>query len=129
MAFLPNCDMALARTLVAGPDVWLNTPQPPAGSIGNKRHEGRPERRAEPECARRLVDRGLDGAIGRDGAEEAEQHARAFYNKREKQVLPLYYQDSARWVWMMKRGISKIASYFNSQRMVRRYATETYVRL
>ena len=29
---------------------------------------------------------------------------------------------------MMKQAISKIGSYFNSQRMVRRYATEAYLR-
>jgi starch phosphorylase len=29
MAFLPNYDMALAKLLVAGADVWLNTPLPP----------------------------------------------------------------------------------------------------
>jgi starch phosphorylase len=29
---------------------------------------------------------------------------------------------------MMKQGISKIACYFNSQRMMRRYASEAYLR-
>ena len=29
---------------------------------------------------------------------------------------------------MMKQGIAKIASYFNSQRMMRRYTSEAYVR-
>ena len=29
-------------------------------------------------------------------------------------VLPLYYDDRARWIWMMKQAISKIAGYFNS---------------
>jgi starch phosphorylase len=42
-------------------------------------------------------------------------------------VLPLYYQDRTRWIWMMKEAISKIAPYFNSQRMMRRYAAEAYV--
>jgi starch phosphorylase len=43
-------------------------------------------------------------------------------------VLPLYYGDRARWIWMMKQSIAKIGSVFNSQRMMRRYATEAYVR-
>ena len=34
MAFLPDYDMALARTLVAGADVWLNTPLPPLEASG-----------------------------------------------------------------------------------------------
>jgi starch phosphorylase len=43
-------------------------------------------------------------------------------------VLPLYSTDRARWIFMMKESISKIASYFNTHRMMRRYATEAYLR-
>ena len=34
----------------------------------------------------------------------------------------------ARWQWMMKQAIGTIAHYFNSQRTMRRYATEAYLR-
>jgi starch phosphorylase len=50
------------------------------------------------------------------------------YRKLEDVVLPLYYGDRARWIWMMKQAISKIGSCFNSTRMMRRYATEAYIR-
>jgi len=44
-------------------------------------------------------------------------------------VLPLYYDRSdGGWVKVMKGAISKNASYFNSDRMMRRYATEAYSR-
>ena len=43
-------------------------------------------------------------------------------------MLLLFYNEHAHWVWMMKQSISKLASYFNSQRMMRRYATEAYIR-
>jgi starch phosphorylase len=46
-------------------------------------------------------------------------------------VLPLWYEaagHSANWVAVMKSAIAKNASYFNSHRMMRRYATEVYVR-
>ena len=46
----------------------------------------------------------------------------------ESVVLPLYYNDRGRWIWMMKQSISKIACYFNTQRMMRRYAAEAYLR-
>jgi starch phosphorylase len=58
------------------------------------------------------------------GAAEAE----ALYRMLESVVLPLYYEDRARWVWMMKQAIAKVACYFNSHRMVRRYASEAYLR-
>jgi starch phosphorylase len=46
----------------------------------------------------------------------------------EKPLLPLYYSDRPRWIWMMKKAIGKIGFVFNSQRMMRRYTTEASVR-
>jgi glucan phosphorylase len=46
-------------------------------------------------------------------------------------VLPLYYgygNDPRGWVRMMKGAIGTNAAYFNSHRMMRRYATEAYLR-
>ncbi len=46
-------------------------------------------------------------------------------------MLPLYYDHAdghARWIAVMKGAISKNGSYFNSHRMMRRYATEAYLR-
>jgi starch phosphorylase len=133
MVFLPNYDMALARILVAGTDVWLNTPQPPLEASGTS------GMKAALNGVLNLsvldgwwIEACVDGvtgwSIGRDGADEPGQHAGALYDKLEGQVLPLYYRDRARWIWMMKQGIAKIPSYFNSQRMMRRYTTEAYVR-
>jgi glucan phosphorylase len=56
---------------------------------------------------------------------------RALYDKLETVVLPLYYGyggDPGAWIKVMKGAISKNASYFNSHRMMRRYATEAYIR-
>jgi starch phosphorylase len=52
------------------------------------------------------------------------------YDKLERVVLPLYYGVSAAGGWppVMKGAIAKNASYFNSYRMMRRYATEAYLR-
>jgi glycogen phosphorylase len=52
----------------------------------------------------------------------------ALYDKLEHAVLPLYYNDPAHWRRMMKQAIGNIAYYFNSQRMMLRYATEPYLR-
>lgn len=53
--------------------------------------------------------------------------ASQLYDKLEHSVLPLYYNDRARWIWMMKQSTSKIGYYFNTHRMMRRYATEAYL--
>lgn len=57
-----------------------------------------------------------------------EHHGAVLYDKLDRVVLPLYSDDPARWQWMMKQAIGNIAYYFNSQRMMRRYATEAYLR-
>ena len=68
-------------------------------------------------------------AVGADG--DSPDGARSLYDKLERSVLPLYYGRSERpegWIGVMKGAIAKNASYFNSHRMMRRYATEVYVR-
>jgi starch phosphorylase len=65
-------------------------------------------------------------AIGDGEAGTHEDDAKDLYRKLDEVVLPLYYDDRARWIWMMKHAISKIGSFFNSTRMMRRYATEAY---
>ena len=57
-----------------------------------------------------------------------EDHATALYDKLGGKVLPLYHGDPGRWRWMMKQAISRIGPVFNSQHMMRRYASEAYLR-
>ena len=59
IVFLEDYDMNVAHYLVQGADIWLNTPRRPPRGLGHQRHEGRGERRAEPERSGRLVVRGL----------------------------------------------------------------------
>ena len=66
-------------------------------------------------------------SIGRDG-DGASNHAAQLYDRLDHDVLPLFHDDPARWRWMMKQAIGNIAYYFNSQRMMYRYATEAYLR-
>jgi len=67
-------------------------------------------------------------AIGDDSAMANGTDAAALYAKLEQVVLPLWYGDRSGWIAVMKGAISKNAAYFNSQRMMRRYATEAYLR-
>jgi starch phosphorylase len=54
--------------------------------------------------------------------------AAALYDKLEQVVLPLFYGDRNGWISVMKGAITKNASFFNSHRMMRRYASDAYVR-
>jgi starch phosphorylase len=130
IAFLPDYDMALARMLVAGADVWLNTPLPPLEASGTS------GMKAALNGVLNLsvldgwwLEACVEGETGWGiGADADGDHAGELYDKLERAVLPLYYGDRARWIWMMKEAISKIGAYFNSQRMMRRYVSEAYLR-
>ncbi|MEM2915536.1 MAG: alpha-glucan family phosphorylase, partial [Candidatus Bathyarchaeia archaeon] len=49
------------------------------------------------------------------------------YGKLEYVIIPLYYNRRDEWVRLMKNSIGKIASHFNSHRMMYRYVTEAYL--
>jgi starch phosphorylase len=66
-------------------------------------------------------------SIGHDG-DDAGCHVGALYDRLDQTVLPLLYDDPAHWRWMMKQAIANIAHCFKSQRMMRRYAAEAYLR-
>ena len=59
------------------------------------------------------------------------EDAAGLYEKLERIVLPLFYGrggDPGGWIGLMRGAITKNAAYFNSHRMMRRYATEAYLR-
>lgn len=134
IVFLPGYDMALAAKLVAGSDVWLNTPLPPfeaSGTSGMKAAlNGVLNLSALDGWWVEACEEGITGwAIDHIRGEAShEADARALYDKLEQIVLPTYHQDRARWIWMMKQAISRIGSRFNTQNMMRRYASEAYLR-
>ena len=49
------------------------------------------------------------------------------YQKLEKIIIPLYYNDRSGWVQVMKNAIGKNAYYFNTHTMMRRYVCEAYI--
>lgn len=133
--FLPNYEMQLAARLVAGVDLWLNTPLPPLEASGTSGMKA--ALNGVLNCSvldgwwiEACVD-GITGwSISPDSAMAANQSdtATALYRKLEETILPLYYANAAAWRVMMKQSIGHIASYFNTHRMMRRYATEAYLR-
>lgn len=132
--YLPNYDFRLAKMMVAGSDIWLNTPQPPLEASGTSGMKAALNGVLNlsildgwwlEACIEGVTGWAIESA-GVPAQDDAD--AEGLYQKLGNTVLPLYYEDRSRWIWMMKQGISKIASYFNSQRMMRRYASEAYLR-
>jgi starch phosphorylase len=120
--------------IVAGVDLWLNTPMPPLEASGTSGHEGGPQRGAEPQRARRLVVRGLRAGhtgwvIEPPGEGEGavdDRDADHLYRILDNEVLHMYVGNQARWGEVMRDCIALAASYFNSQRMVEEYVTRAY---
>lgn len=131
VVYLPDYDMDLARLMVAGVDVWLNTPLPPleaSGTSGMKAaFNGVPSLSVLDGwwiegCIEGVTGWAIVGADGSPGAP-------ALYDKLQRVVLPLYDLGAPQpWIQLMKGAMSKNAPYFNSHRMMRRYATEAYIR-
>ncbi|MGD9739330.1 MAG: alpha-glucan family phosphorylase [Bauldia sp.] len=134
MAFLPNYNTQSAQLLVAGADVWLNTPRPPLEASGTSGMKAALNGTLNLSTVDGWwVEAWIEGvtgwSVGTDADHESDwDHANDLYSKLENVVLPLYTNDRARWTWMMKQSISKIAPYFNSHRMMRRYANDAYLR-
>ena len=137
VVFLSDYDMALARILVAGCDVWLNTPERPREASGTS------GMKAAMNGALNLSV--LDGwwdeaphdeagfALGeaKDQAGD-EEIAQALYDALEKRLLPMFFDRDAsglpqRWIDRMIVAASKVAKTFSSDRMLSEYLEECYV--
>jgi starch phosphorylase len=141
IAFIDDYDMQVARYLVQGVDVWLNTPRRPyeaSGTSGQKvALNGIPNLS--------VLDgwwaEGYNGANGwaidpgqgyDDLAAQNAADARALYDLLEHEVVPLFYErdtdDVPRgWVQVMKEAIRTVVPVFCTRRMVKEYTEKFYV--
>lgn len=144
IVYLENYDMDLAKVLVAGADIWLNTPQRPleaSGTSGMKAaHNGVPSFSTLDGWWLEGHVEGLTGwSIGSpeagrydagkaDAAKVNRQDAEDLYRKLERDIMPVYYGRREQWVDIMRSAVALNASYFNTHRMVQEYATNAYLR-
>lgn len=140
VVFVPNYDLHIARLLVAGCDVWLNTPRRPREASGTSGMKA---------AMNGLLNLSvLDGwwdeadyvrtgwAIGQgetydDPAYQDQVEANALYDLIEQEVEPLFYNRDTeglprKWIAKMKAAISYNCPFFNTARMVREYAERAY---
>jgi starch phosphorylase len=134
--YLPDYDMAAARKLVAGVDLWLNTPQPPleaSGTSGMKAAmNGVPQLSVLDGWWLEGCIEGVTGwAIGDDGgiapADERAFDAAALYDKLEHTIVPLFYRERERYIDVMRYAIALNGSFFNTERMVDQYVRKAYL--
>lgn len=138
IVYLQNYNMDIAKKIVSGVDVWLNTPQRPleaSGTSGMKAaHNGVINFSVlDGWWIEGYIENVTGWSIGSLPKEEylgedtSLQDSEDLYNKLENEIIPTYYNDKNRWIFMMKNSIGKIAYYFNTHRMMRRYVTEAFI--
>lgn len=142
LVFVPDYDLNVARHLVRGVDLWLNTPLRPLEACGTSGQKV-------------LLNGGLncsildgwwaeayDGdngfAIGShhihaDWSVQWKRDAGALYDVLERQVVPIFYDVDAatgvphRWVRKIKRALMTLAWRFSADRMVADYVRTSYL--
>lgn len=138
IVYLENYDTEMARMIISGVDLWLNTPQRPleaSGTSGMKAaHNGVPSFSILDGW---WIEGHLEGVTGWSiGSGESrkpeadfatKQDAEDLYNKLNAVIAPMFYQDRERWIDLMRHSIAFNASYFNTHRMAQQYATNAYL--
>lgn len=137
IAYVENYDVALAQLMVAGADLWLNTPLRPleaSGTSGMKAaHNGVPSFSVLDGWWMEGHIEGVTGwsigpALGSGSSPEADrQDAEDLYRKLRAVIAPIFYNDRERWTDIMRQTIAFNASFFNTHRMVQQYAANAYL--
>ena len=138
IVFVEDYSIEVARELVQGVDLWLNTP-----------------RRGEEACGTSGMKAGINGVLNLsilDGwfdegyeisggwaigdrepysDDQDEIHARAIYSILENEIVPMYYQDReggvpVEWVRRVKQSLMHLSHQFNAGRMVGEYLAQLY---
>ena len=142
MVFLEDYDMNIARYLVQGVDVWMNTPRRPreaSGTSGMKAALNGVLNFSVLDGWWREGYNGRNGwAIGDDIVKannpkaQDEADAQSLYDILEKEILPLYYEQRsadglpAEWIARTKESIRTMAGQFSMRRMVKEYMLSMY---
>ncbi len=139
IAFVEDYDMRLARYLVQGVDLWLNTPrrlQEACGTSGMKASINGIPHLSVPDG---WWPEGYNGANGWEigdttvGAdEEDKKDALSLYQLLEEKIIPLYYERDRKgiphgWIRVAKDAIRSVAPIFCARRMLKEYVKTTYV--
>lgn len=139
LIFIEDYDIALARHLVQGVDVWINNPRRPWEACGTS-------------GMKVLVNGGLNlssldgwwaeaydpaygwalGDGGEYGAEQDAADAEELYQLLEQQIIPCFYERDAediprRWLQLMRTSMAQLTPRFSTNRMLRDYLDNYYL--
>ena len=134
VVYLEEHDMALAKYLCAGVDLWLNTPLKPAEASGTSGMEA--ALNGVPSLSSLdgwWIEGNVEGVTGWDIGDswEAEsnpaEEIASLYDKLERVILPMYYTRPIEFAKVRRPAIAFNGSFYNAQRMVFQYVDNAYV--
>jgi len=147
IVFLEDYDMAVARYLVQGVDVWLNNPLRPLEASGTSGMKAAANGVLNLSTLDGWWDEvwsfpappeGIGWAIGKgetydDRNYQDQVEAGALYDLLEREVIPTFYDRGPdriprKWVARMKASIASLCHYVNTHRMVSDYTTKFYLK-
>ena len=141
VVFLEDYDMNVARYLVQGVDVWLNTPLRPMEASGTSGMKVVANGGLNVSVLDGWWEEGYSPAVGwaigsGESYDDLEYQntveSQALYDLLEKEIVPLFYDRGGDnlprgWIAKMKVAMGKLAPMFNTNRMVREYTEIFYV--
>lgn len=141
MVFLEDYDIEIARAMVQGVDVWLNTPRRPMEASGTSGMKVAPNGGLN--CS--VLDGwwaegykpGLGWAVGtvdraNDDGQQDWLDSSSLYQLLQAEIAPRFYHRGdasypATWIAMIKRSMAELVPRFSTARMVREYTSRFYV--
>jgi glycogen phosphorylase len=140
IAFIDDYDMHVAHCLVAGCDVWLNTPRKPLEASGTSGMKASLNGVPHLSIGDGWWAEGYNGRNGWliDSQTNPDDHpttdaadAESLYTLLEQQVVPAFYerderQVPLRWMQVVREAMRSNLPRFSARRMVKQYVTEMY---
>ncbi|MBV9932908.1 MAG: alpha-glucan family phosphorylase, partial [Actinobacteria bacterium] len=140
MAFVPDYDIAVARTMYQGSDVWLNTPRRPLEACGTSGEKAALNGALNCSVLDGWWDEMFDGDNGwaissaetyDDLTRRDEVEAASLFDILETQVVPLFYDRALgpvprRWVGRIKSSLRSLGPQVTASRMVKEYTETMY---
>lgn len=141
IVFLENYDINMARYLVQGADVWLNTPRRPNEASGTSGQKAALNGALNVSISDGWWAEAYDGKNGwligqpndqLDAGAQDWEDSQALYRLLEETAVPLFYTRNANdvpveWLAMVKESICSIAPRFSTTRMVKDYTHQLYL--
>ena len=141
LVFLEDYDTNVARYLVQGVDIWLNTPLRPMEASGTSGMKVAANGGLNVSIPDGWWAEGYDPEVGwaigsgesyDDLEYQNKVESHALYDLLEKEIVPVFYDRGPdklphEWIRKMKAAMGRLAPVFNTNRMVRQYAERSYI--